>query len=210
MSYLFALLIPRSNNEFFALSTRQLFFFSFGAQSTIIHLLIFFLFLFLISHHLSALKGIDNCKEKFLLGHQKEQKGFRTNLVLKKIFVSLLPLFLEFLMMFQGDEFVISRNKNSWQKIVKLLNCNSWKNSWFYNLPRPESVLEESQTFDTLYPVSIRLMRVWLKKELGKLILNSLTQKNIQHQWNKLSAGSLWVKVKNRKKMKFISIHVFW
>lgn len=169
-----------------------------------------FLFLFLISHHLSALKGIDNCKEKFLLGHQKEQKGFRTNLVLKKIFVSLLPLFLEFLMMFQGDGLVISSDKNSWQKIVKLLNCNSWKNSWFYNLPRPESVLEESQTFDTLYPVSIRLMRVWLKKELGKLILNSLTQKNIQHQWNKLSAGSLWVKVKNRKKMKFISIHVFW
>ena len=173
-------------------------------------LLNIFLFLFLISHHLSALKGIDNCKEKFLLGHQKEQKGFRTNLVLKKIFVSLLPLFLEFLMMFQGDGLVIFRNKNSWQKIVKLLNYNSWKNSWFYNLPRPESVLEESQTFDTLYPVSIRLMRVWLKKELGKLILNSLTQKNIQHQWNKLSAGSLWVKVKNRKKMKFISIHVFW
>lgn len=209
MSYLFALLISRSNYELFALSTRVFFFF---IWCSINHypLVNIFLFLFLISHHLSALKGIDNCKEKFLLGHQKEQKGFRTNLVLKKIFVSLLPLFLEFLMMFQGDGLVIFRNKNSWQKKVKLLNYNSWKNSWFYNLPRPESVLEESQTFDTLYPVSIRLMRVWLKKELGKLILNSLTQKNIQHQWNKLSAGSLWVKVKNRKKMKFISIHVFW
>ena len=179
MSYLFALLIPRSNYELFALSTRQLLFFFF-IWCSINHypLVNIFLFLFLISHHLSALKGIDNCKEKFLLGRQKEQKGFRTNLVLKKIFVSLLPLFLEFLMMFQGDKLVISRNKNSWQKIVKLLNCNSWKNSWFYNLPRPESVLEESQTFDTLYPVSIRLMRVWLKKELGKLILSSLTLKN--------------------------------
>lgn len=207
MSYLFALLISRSNYELFALSTRVFFFF---IWCSINHYPLVNIFLFLISHHLSALKGIDNCKEKFLLGHQKEQKGFRTNLVLKKIFVSLLPLFLEFLIMFQGDGLVIFRNKNSWQKIVKLLNYNSWKNSWFYNLPRPESVLEESQTFDTLYPVSIRLMRVWLKKELGKLILNSLTQKNIQHQWNKLSAGSLWVKVKNRKKMKFISIHVFW
>ena len=209
MSYLFVLLISRSNYELFALSTRVFFFF---IWCSINHypLVNIFLFLFLISHHLSALKGIDNCKEKFLLGCQKEQKGFRTNLALKKYCVSLLPLFLEFLMMFQGDGLVISSDKNSWQKIVKLLNWNSWKNSWFYNLPRPESVLEESQTFDTLYPVSIRLMRVWLKKELGKLILNSLTQKNIQHQWNKLSAGSLWVKVKNRKKMKFISIHVFW
>ena len=192
MSYLFTPLIPRSNYEFFALSTRVFFF----IWCSINHyaLVNIFLFLFLISHHLSALKGIDNCKEKFLLGRQKEQKGFRTNLVLKKIFVSLLPLFLEFLMMFQGDEFVISRNKNSWQKIVKLLNCNSWNNSWFYNLPRPESVLEESQTFDTLYPVSIRLMRVWLKKELGKLILNSLTLKNTHSPYDKLSARSLWVR----------------
>ena len=108
----------------------------------------------------------------------KGAKGVWNQLSFKKIFCQPPPPpSLEFLMMFQGDKLVISRNKNSWQKIVKLLNCNSWKNSWFYNLPRPESVLEESQTFDTLYPVSIRLMRVWLKKELGKLILNSLTLK---------------------------------
>ena len=89
MSYLFALLISRSNYEFFALSTRVFFF----IWCSINHypLVNILLFLFLISHHLSALKGIDNRKEKFLLGRQKEQKGFGTNLVLKKIFVSLLP-----------------------------------------------------------------------------------------------------------------------
>ena len=32
-------------------------------------------------------------------------------------------------------------------------------------IPSPDSVLEESQTFDTLYPVSIRLINVWLKWE---------------------------------------------
>ena len=119
MSYLFALLISRSNYEFFALSTRVFFF----IWCSINHypLVNILLFLFLISHHLSALKGIDNRKEKFLLGRQKEQKGFGTNLVLKKIFVSLLPPpppSLEFLMMFQGDGLVIFRNKNSWQKLM--------------------------------------------------------------------------------------------
>lgn len=179
MSYLFALLIPRSNYELFALSTRQLLFFFF-IWCSINHypLVNIFLFLFLISHLLSAWKGIDIVRRNFFL-LPKGAKGVWNQLSFKKIFCQPPPPpSLEFLMIFQGDKLVISRNKNSWQKIFKLLNCNSWKNSWFYNLPRPESVLEESQTFDTLYPVSIRLMRVWLKKELGKLILNSLTLKN--------------------------------
>ena len=56
-------------------------------------------------------------------------------------------------------------------------------------LPKPESVLDESQTFDTLYPVNIRFMRVWLIKEENNTLIYTIMTEGNSKSTGKLSVS---------------------